>query len=103
MTDRPTAGELLEAVAEFLAAELLPTFDDPRVRFRTLVAMNGLAIVRRELELGEPAGPSADELWELARRLRAGDVREGDVPLLKEHVAAKLQVASPEYLDRYAG
>ena len=47
-TDRPTAAELATAVREFLETEILPTLDDHRLRFRTLVAMNALSIVERE-------------------------------------------------------
>jgi hypothetical protein len=38
---------------------------------------------------------------ELARRIRAGDVPDDALPLLKEHVAAKLRVSNPGYLERY--
>jgi hypothetical protein len=101
VSDRPTALELLEAVTEFLAGEILPTLEDHRLRFRTLVALNALGIAYRELRSGEPAADE-QELRELARRLRAGDLREGDVPLLKEQVAAKLRVSNPGYLERYS-
>ena len=100
MHDRPTPAELVEAAREFLAGEILPTLDDHRLRFRTLVAMNALAIARRELEAGE-AGAAEEELRELARRIRAGDVPDGVLAELKEHVATKLRVASPQYLERY--
>ncbi len=93
--DRPTAAELAVAVHEFLEHEILPVVDDHRLRFRTLVAMNALTIVARE-------APGVGERdWETARRIRAGDIREGDVAALKEGVEAKLRVASPKYLDRY--
>jgi hypothetical protein len=39
MSERPTAQELAEAIAEFLGGEILPTLTDPRLRFRMLVAM----------------------------------------------------------------
>jgi hypothetical protein len=100
MVDRPDAGELIEAVWEFLSSEVLPTLDDHRLKFRTLVAMNALAIARRELEADDP-GLSQDELRELARRIRAGDVPAGTHSLLKEHVAAKLRISNPQYLERY--
>ena len=100
MSDRPTALELLEAVEEFLASELLPTLDDQRLKFRTLVAMNALGIARRELEADEP-GLGEDELRELARRIRAGDVPADAHAVLKEHVAAKLRISNPQYLERY--
>ena len=100
MADRPDAGELLEAVLEFLATEVLPNATDHRQKFRTLVAMNALGIARRELESSEET-LSEDELREVAARIRAGDVREDALPLLKEHVAAKLRVANPDYLRLY--
>ncbi|HSL66017.1 MAG TPA: DUF6285 domain-containing protein [Gaiellaceae bacterium] len=99
MSDRPTAPELVEAVTEFLAGEVLPTVDDPRLRFRTLVALNALGIAYREL-VEEPV-PELDTAA-LAARLRAGDVREDDLALLKEHVAAKLRISNPGYLERYS-
>jgi Domain of unknown function (DUF6285) len=100
MGDRPDAAELLEAVWEFLSAEVLPTLDDHRLKFRTLVAMNALGIARRELEADDP-GLSQDELRELARKIRAGDVPADTHSLLKEHVAAKLRISNPQYLERY--
>jgi hypothetical protein len=100
--DRPSALELLEALTEFLSAEVLPLMTDHRMRFRTLVALNALAIAYRELS--EPSntvvlGP--DELALLARRIRSGDVPDGAVATLKEHVEAKLRVSNPAYLERY--
>jgi hypothetical protein len=100
MPDRPAAPELIEAVFEFLSGELLPTLDDHRLKFRTLVAMNALGIARRELDAGEE-GMGEDELRELARRIRAGDVDEGLHARLKEHVAEKLRVSNPAYLGKY--
>jgi hypothetical protein len=100
MSDRPTALELLEAVEEFLSSEMLPTLDDQRLKFRTLVAMNALGIARRELEADEP-GLGEDEIRELARRIRAGDVPADAHAILKEHVAAKLRISNPQYLERY--
>jgi hypothetical protein len=100
VTDRPTASELVEAVREFLEEEILPTLDDHRLKFRTLVALNALGIAARELAT-EDAGPSEDELRELAGRIRRGDVPDGTLARLKEHVAEKLRVASPRYLEKY--
>ena len=98
--DRPTPAELLEAVWEFLGEEVLPGADDHRLKVRTRVAMNALAIARRELEAGAD-GLSAAEVGELARRIRAGDVPEDALAVLKEHVATKLRVSNPAYLERY--
>jgi len=97
-TDRPDAAELIEAVLEFLAEEVLPTAPDHRAKFRTLVAMNALGIARRELEADERF-PSQDELSELSRRIRAGE--PADQAELKAHVAAKLRISNPAYLEKY--
>ena len=100
MPDRPDASELIEAVFEFLAGEVLPSADDHRLKFRTLVAMNALGIARRELE-----APSNSlllghgQLTDLAARIRAGE--SVDLPALKEHVAAKLRISNPVYLEKY--
>ncbi len=127
MQDRPTANELVEAVREFLRADVLPELQDPRARFRTLVAMNALGILERELVheetllraeherlarlLGrEKATPdSLEELGQrvaelnrdLADRIRSGEVPEGASGVLKQNVEDKLKVASPRYLERY--
>ena len=127
MQDRPSADELVEAVREFLEAEILPDLDDPRVRFRTRVAMNALNILERELEQEEallreelrrlatlleedPATPNSLEKlrarvielnWDLAQSIRQGEVPEGALEHLKQTVADKLKVASPHYLERY--
>jgi Domain of unknown function (DUF6285) len=98
VSDRPSAGELAGAVREFLETEILPTLGDPRLRFRTLVAMNALGIVERE---SPPPAPAAAEDAALAARLRIGDVRPHDLDALKRRVAKKLRVASPRYLERY--
>jgi hypothetical protein len=98
MPDRPTAPELVEAVREYLETEVLPLLDDDRMRFRALVAINALVIAGRELAAGALPEP---DLVELARRLRAGDVPDGVVALLQEHVAAKLRVSNPRYLATY--
>ncbi len=127
MQDRPHAAELAEAVREFIETEVLPTIDDPRLRFRALVAANGLGILERELALG-PAlvrreveslerllgrpDPLPDDLArlraqarelnrELAQRIRAGGAPAGALAHLLATVADKLRVASPRYLDRY--
>lgn len=95
--DRPSAGELATAVREFLETEVLPSTDDHRLRFRTLVAMNALTIVERE---SPPPSAPTDEQWELARRLRDGDRRDGDLAALLADVEARLRVASPRFLAR---
>jgi hypothetical protein len=101
--DRPTPQELAEAVREFLQDEILPILDDHRLRFRTLVAINGLGIAERELwaTTAQQLDQQREEDWELARKIRAGDVPENAVALLKEQVAQKLRVSNPRYLAKY--
>jgi hypothetical protein len=98
MPDRPNASELIEAVFEFLAGEVLPTADDQRLRFRTLVAMNALGIARRELE-SNTVLLDQGQLADLAARIRAGETVE--LGVLKEHVADKLRISNPAYLEKY--
>jgi hypothetical protein len=101
MPDRPNALELIEAVTEFLSSEVLPAATDHRFKFRTLVALNALGIAYRELQSGDEITLGQEELAELARRIRAGDVDEDLHARLKEHVAAKLRISNPAYLERY--
>jgi hypothetical protein len=98
VTDRPNARELAAAVREFLEAEILPTLEDQRMRFRTLVAMNALSIVERESP--PPAPPDEDDV-QLAQRIRAGDVREDDLVTISYKVRERLLLVSPSYLERY--
>lgn len=117
MQDRPEAPELLEAVAEYLFAELRP--EVPREqRFRVLVAANVCAVVARELRageapdaedaalfaelLGKDAGDPREAATELSRRIREGDFDDRLDELsdrLAEHVARQLGVARPGYTD----
>ena len=99
--DRPTPRELAEAVREFLEREILPVLDDHRLRFRTLVAINGLGIAERELQAAAPDERQREADRELARRIRAGDVPDDAVALLKEQVARKLRVSNPRALAKY--
>jgi hypothetical protein len=100
VSERPTSDELAEAIEEFLSGEILPTLDDHRLRFRLLVALNALGIVRRELAK-LPAQGNAEQR-ELAARIRSGDVPGGTNARVKADVEARLRIASPRYLDGYA-
>ena len=114
LQDRPTARELLEAVAGFLEHDAAPVLD-ARLRFHARVAANALRILEREWELepaqrerqralltgllghdGEPAA-----LWaELAAAVREGalDGRRAELlAVLREITAQKLAIANPGY------
>ncbi len=117
MRDRPDAAELAEAVREFLEGEILPTLTDHRQRFRTLVAINGLGILERDLRAGTEEdeaerqdlqrllGSEEEDLSalnrELAQRIRAGEAPPGTLAFLQGSVRAKLRIASPRTRDRY--
>jgi hypothetical protein len=121
MPDRPSPSELADAVREFLEAEVLPSVQDPRLRFRLLVAANALSIARRDVEMGDdlareevallrplgdapPAGTPREQALALsaalARRIRRGDVPRGTLEALRRIAELKLRVASPRYLER---
>ena len=115
--DRPTASELLSAIADLLREEVTPALDksDPRLGFQMRVAVNSLAILEREARLGPAADAREherlakllgrhgmlDELnRELARQLRAGERDEGDAALmahLEATIADKIAIANPKW------
>ncbi len=108
--DRPTAAELVEAVREFLEADVMDATDG-RVRYLARVAANALATVERELADGDRAEVARTELLarlgapdegSLGAALRRGDLddRLDEVAAaLRPHVAAKVDVAHPGYRD----
>lgn len=117
MQDRPTAPELLDALAELLYADVREWVPRER-RFQVLVAANVCAVVARELRAGRE--PTAADLAlfgellgdadspddareaaaELARAIRAGEL-DDKLPTviagLREHVKRKLEIARPGY------
>lgn len=115
--DRPTAAELLSAIADLLREEVTPVLDkaEPRLGFQMRVAANSLAILEREARLGPAAdarererlvallgrdGTLEELSRELARQLRAGERDESDETLM-EHldatVADKIAIANPKW------
>lgn len=114
LDERPTAVELVAAVADFLEREVQPTLDG-RLAFHTKVAANALRIVERELTSG-PGAAAADlaRLRQLtgtdgdlatlnavlAQRIRSGELPAGD-PALRTHlvrsVLARIAVDNPRY------
>ncbi len=107
--DLPDAGELLDAVREFIERDVIPVLEGRR-RFHALVAANVVAMVERELRLGPAQATAhaerlarlgvADEA-DLARAIRAGDLadRAAEVrEVVRATVADKLRVANPGYL-----
>lgn len=128
MYDRPTAAELVEAARQHLEMNVIPAVKDlnHKLYFQTLVAVNVLRIVEREMALstthekaewerldvllGEREQPHSREGWEagLAQRNAAlcASIRTGhhdtDAALLAHLMAtveAQLEVANPKYLQ----
>ena len=121
MNDRPSTGELIDAVKLFLEKELLPSLSDPRLKFQTLIAVHALTMTQRE-RVGEEErlraewvllggkGEVSDSVAEV-RRLEIGlceAISRGDYdgseetlrPILRAITANKLAVANPAYLGQ---
>jgi hypothetical protein len=120
MQDRPTAAELLGAIAELLEGALIEAVQGP-LQHQVRVAGNLCRILEREAELGgaqdarevellarvlgvESAGRDARALsQELVLRLDAGhdgDLERAAWPALVEIVRGKLAIAKPGH-DAY--
>ena len=123
MQDRPTAGELLEALGEFMR-DRAANARDRWERFQFQVAANSLSVLQRELELedgylreewggldgllGDEAIPEGQAAFarrveerngELVRRIQAGEFDGPGEDALLRHLCAtvlnKVRVASP--------
>ncbi|MDX6216173.1 MAG: hypothetical protein QOG99_1757, partial [Frankiales bacterium] len=101
--DRPSAGELVEAVREWLAGVELTGTD----AFLTRVAQRALRTVERELALGPALAQRHEERLaalgfasdaELAAAIRAGDARAEVAAAVRDLVIDKLRVADPAQL-----
>lgn len=126
MQDRPTAPELLDALAELLFGDVREWVPRER-RFQVLVAANVCAVVARELRAGDDASLADVKLFrsllgvegpvpeprqadaeareaaaELAWAIRQGKLDSGIESVASElgaHVRRKLEVARPGYAD----
>lgn len=106
--DSPSAEQLVEAVREWLQRDVLAGTTGS-LQFHTRVAINVLAIVEREMQLGAAQAEahlqrltalgSADDA-DLAARIRAGEF-DDRLPEVRDAVWAsvrdKLRVANPKY------
>lgn len=132
MYDRPTATELIQAVRQHLETQMVPLAKaaNHKLYFQTLVAINVLTIVEREVAqrgdhlraewarldalLGEQPIPSgeaalAEQLAQRNRALcaavRAGQYDQDAAALfdhLKQTTIEQLQVANPRFLAALA-
>ena len=124
MQDRPDMGEMIQAVAEFLRADILPALTDARQVFQLKVALNALAIVGRQIETGARTDTEEHTMLsdllrdtpeaaldpsvagmnrQLAERIRAGATPAGALATLKKIAVLKLSIASPRTLTRDPG
>ncbi|MCH2173349.1 DUF6285 domain-containing protein [Myxococcota bacterium] len=114
MHERPDALELITAVREFLSEHAMNELEG-RTRFHARVAVNALGIVERELTLRGPAcereaarlrdllgteGELDEQVAELSKRIRSGELADDDEALL-EHLWStaldKLAIDQPGY------
>lgn len=107
---RPTAGELVEAVREWVEADVVAATEG-RVAFHARVAVNALRMVERELSLGPAQAVAHSERLaalgcaddaELAARIRSGglDARAAEIRVaVAASVRAQLEVANPRWLE----
>lgn len=103
---RPTAAELVAAVAEFLETDVREATAG-QVNFHARVAANALRIVERELLVGSAddvvdalAGIGFDDEAALAAAIRAGELDERRAEVLsalRALVSHRLSVAHPGY------
>lgn len=98
--DMPPAADLVAAVREFLAEDVLEEVSG-RNRFNTRVSVTALGIVERELRARHPDDDEAmTARAELAQAIRAGE-RDDDIETLAVELLAesraKLAVANPGY------
>lgn len=108
--DVPTSAQLVESVREWLERDVVPGTTG-RLQFHARVAINVLAMVERELELG--GAQAAAHLERLARLGVADDaelataIRDGSLDgrlvevreLVRASVLDKLAVANPRYAE----
>jgi alcohol dehydrogenase class IV len=129
MQDRPTSVELLEAAADFVDRELVPTIEGAR-QFQARVVANVMRIVAREIKLEDPLvrnevkalarllGQDAPHLHslddlrgaavsmgeKLTGKIRAGEADDGArrrevIAVVRQSVEDKLRIANPRYLE----
>ena len=106
---RPTAAELIAAVAEFLETDVRESTAG-QVNFHARVAANALRMVERELLADAPTTASTSALAgvgcvdeaELAAAIRAGELDGGSDQVqsaLRALVGRRLAAAHPGYQD----
>jgi hypothetical protein len=93
MNDRPTASELLEAVAAFLGDEVVPALEG-KLRYNARVAAHVVEMVRREID-SEERQLAAE--W---RRLCELEGRDLPIPDGREAVKEQIRIRTEALVER---
>lgn len=103
MYDRPTANELLEAARMHMETAVIPVVRENRkLYFQTLVAINVMKIVERELDLG---AKHAEAEWGRLNALEGvelplpNSLQQIQAGLAERNAALSAQIREGEYTD----
>ena len=110
--DRPTSKELLEAVIDFIDAEIKSDSYPANKKFKFQIVLNVLNIVKREVETGEEINDKFSELGsnligeneftieELSQKIRDKELDHEDkdlVDFLHNLTEEKIKIDNPKY------
>ena len=110
--DRPTSKELLEAVIDFIDAEIKSDSYPANKKFKFQIVLNVLNIVKREVETGEEINIKYSELGsnlfgenqftieKLSQKIRTKEIDCEDKDLINflyDLTAEKIKIDNPKY------
>ena len=110
--DRPTSKELLEAVIDFIDAEIKSDSYPANIKFKFQIVLNVLNIVKREVETGEEINKKFSELGsnlfgeneftieKLSQKIRDKEFDHEDkdlVDFLYNLTEEKIKIDNPKY------
>jgi len=110
--DRPTSKELLEAVIDFIDAEIKSDSYPANKKFKFQIVLNVLNIVKREVDAGEEINEKFSELGskltneenftieKLSKKIRKQEINYDDkslIDFLYELTEEKIKIDNPKY------
>ena len=110
--DRPTSKELLEAVINFIDAEIKSDSHPVNKKFKFQIVLNVLNVVKREVETGEEINEKFSELGskltneenftieKLSKKIRKQEINYDDkslIDFLYELTEEKIKIDNPKY------
>ena len=110
--DRPTSKELLEAVIDFIDAEIKSDSYPANKKFKSQIVLNVLNIVKREVETGEEINKKFSELGskligkkeftieKLSQKIRDKEFDHEDkdlIDFLYDLTEEKIKIDNPKY------